>query len=204
MRTAFCLVIVLAVACAKPITLGPLDGGSANYPSIMAVDSTYPPKSVSVKVDRDSWVVVLLVAPGHSATLLYPRDSVTDNHKTAGSHSLAFEIPAPLVRNDSANARLNERNRQRFDTVTRTRARSRTVGSSLPPILATTPTYLLVITSPQQLSYARVLDKTAGVSIPLGETEALNAVGKAVKSTLAREPREWAGYYQLIPLAQTK
>jgi hypothetical protein len=203
-RIASWLSIVFALACAKASTVGSLDGGSANYPSIMAVDSAHPPQSVSVKIDQDAYVVVLLVAPGHSATLLYPPDSVTDNHVTAGSHNLSFKIPSPLVRNDSANARVNDRNRQRFDTVGRSRSRSRTVGSTLPPILANTPTYLLVITSPQQLSYTRVLDKTAGVSIPVIETEALSAVGKAVKSTLTQEPREWAGYYQLIALSLAK
>lgn len=204
MRTAFRLSIVFALACAKASTVGPIDGGSANYPSITAVDSTHPPKSVSVRIDRDAYVVVLLVAPGHSATLLYPRDSVTDNHLAAGSHDLSFQIPAPLVRNDSANARTNERAPQRFDTTARSRSRNRAVGNALPPILANTPTYLLVITSPQQLSYTRVIDKTAGVSIPLVHTEALNAVGKAIKSTLVQEPREYAGYYQQIALVPAK
>jgi hypothetical protein len=203
-RTAFCLSIVFALACAKASTVGPLAGGSADYPNITAIDSARPPKSVSVRIDRDAYIVVLLVAPGHSATLLYPRDSATDNHMTAGLHDLPFNIPAPLVRNDSANARIAERNRQRFDTTARSRSRNRTAGNSLPPIVATTPTYLLVITSPQQLLYARVLDKTAGVSIPLAETEALNAVGKAIKSTLVQEPREYAGYFQLITLVQKK
>ena len=185
-------------------TVGPLDGGSANYPTITAIDSARPPKSVSVRIDRDAYIVVLLVAPGHSATLLYPRDSATDNHMTAGSHDLAFAVPSPLVPNDSANTRIAERNRQRLDSTVRSRSRNRTGGNPLPPILATTPTYLLVITSPQQLSYARVLDKTAGVSIPLADTEALNAVGKAIKSTLVQEPREYAGYFQLIALVQKK
>jgi hypothetical protein len=207
-RTAIWLSIVFALACAKASTVGPLAGGSANYPNITAIDSARPPKSVSVRLDQDAYIVVLLVAPGHSATLLYPRDSATDNHMTAGSHDLPFNIPAPLVRNDSANARINQRDRQRFDTTVRARSgsgsRNRAAGNALPPILANTVTYLLVMTSPQQLSYTRVLAKTAGVSIPLIEIEALNAVGKAIKSTLLLEPREYAGYFQQIALVQKK
>jgi len=203
-RIASWLSIVFTLACAKASTVGPLDGGSANYPSITAVDSARPPKSVSVRIDRDAYIVVLLVAPGHSATLLYPRDSVTDNHMAAGSHNLPFDIPSPLVRNDSANARINGRNRQGFDTTSRSQSRNRSVANLPPPILGNAPTYLLVITSPQQLSYGRVLDKTAGVSIPLVDTEALSAVGKAIKSTLLQEPREYAGYFQQITLVRAK
>jgi hypothetical protein len=45
-----------------------------------------------------------------------------------------------------------------------------------------------------------MIEKTAGVSIPNIETEALNAVGKAIKSTILSEPRELAGYYQRVEL----
>ena len=43
-------------------------------------------------------------------------------------------------------------------------------------------------------------DKTVGVTIPIEDVEALNAIAKAVKSTLAVEPREWAGYYQHVEI----
>ena len=46
-----------------------------------------------------------------------------------------------------------------------------------------------------------IIDKTAGVSIPLVDNEALNAVGKAIRSTLP-EPRTMAGYYQIIELTR--
>jgi len=203
-RIASWLSIFFALACAKPVTFGPLDGGSANYPSITAVDSAHPPKSVSVKLDRDAYVVVMLVAVGHSATLLYPRDSITDNRKSAGTHELAFAIPTTLVRIDSAKTDQNVRSQQRFDSANRARTRNRATGIALPPLLASTPAYLLVITSPQELSYTRVRDKTVGVSIPIQETEALNAIGKAVKSTIIQEPREYAGYWQKVTLIEAK
>ena len=71
---------------------------------------------------------------------------------------------------------------------------------ALPPLPATTPTYLLLVTSPQPLVFGRLLDKTQGVSIPIVDAEALNAVGKAIKSTIPAEPREWAGFFQVIAL----
>jgi hypothetical protein len=69
---------------------------------------------------------------------------------------------------------------------------------------AATQTYLLLVTSPQPLSYQRIIEKTAGVSIPSIETEALNAVAKAIKSTIPSEPREISGYYQRIELRKPK
>lgn len=134
--------------------------------------------------------MLILVAPGHSATLLYPGDSTTDNRLSAGTHVLRFQIPEVLVQTDSQRAAAMTRARDSGFSARRTRPR----GTM--PLLPTTPTYLLAITSPQPLSYSKVREKTAGVSIPLDDMEALNAVAKTVKSTLTVEPREWAGYYQ--------
>jgi hypothetical protein len=84
--------------------------------------------------------------------------------------------------------------RQRSDSVIRAR------NSRPAPISPTVPTYLLLVTSPRPLVYQRLIDKTAGVSIPMVDDEALNAVAKAIKSTIPEEPREWAGYYQRTEL----
>jgi hypothetical protein len=184
------------LASAKHATSGAL-GDSPSPPSptrITAVDSTRPPQSISLQLDQPGFVVVMLIAPGHSATLLYPPDSATDNRRSAGAHTLRVEIPEQLVQTDSQRAAAMARARDSGFSARRTRPRGVT------PLLPTTPTYFLVITSPQQLSFSRVREKTAGVSIPLEDMEALNAVAKAVKSTLASEPREWAGYYQLVEI----
>ena len=198
----FLMLAATLAACAPAIRVGPLGEGSSNYPSITAVDSSTPPKSMSIKLDREAWVVVLLVAPGHSATLLYPIDSVTDNHHKAGELSLALSVPDRLTRRDTTTLR---RPNTAMDTVAR---RQREMAfrnrDNLPMLPPDTPTYLLVITSSQTLSFSRIVEKTVGVSIPLVETEALNAVGKAVKSTLTQEPREWAGYYQQVTVIPPK
>ena len=197
MRSAVFLVLV-ATACAKEIKSGALgDSPTPSAPTrITAVDSTLPPRSTTIQMDQPGYAMLILVAPGHSATLLYPADSTVDNHLTAGTHVLQFRIPEVLVQTDSQRAAAMASARMRDSGLSVRRTRPRGVM----PLLPTTPTYFLVITSPQQLSYSLVREKTNGVSIPLDDMEALNAVAKTVKSTLAVEPREWAGYYQHVEI----
>jgi hypothetical protein len=186
----------MLASCAKQAKFGPL-GDSPVPPSptrITGVDTTLPPRNLSVQLDQAGYATVILVAPGHSATILYPADSTVDNRLGAGSHTLTVQIPEALVQTDS----------QRMAAITRARdsgfSARRTRPRGITPLSPATPTYFLVITSPQQLSYSRMREKTAGVSIPIEDMEALNAIAKAVKSTLAAEPREWAGYYQHVEI----
>jgi hypothetical protein len=145
-------------------------------------------------MDSPGYLALLLVAPGHSATLLFPSDSQASNRFDAGTHRLTFEIPGALVPSDS-----NRLQRVRRDT---TRIGPRRTGTrrTVDPIPPNTPTFLLAITSSQPLEHARIIEKTAGVSIPTLENEALNAVGKAIKSTIPNEPRDWAGYFRAVEL----
>jgi hypothetical protein len=195
-RLAVTIGLVMLTSCSPQAKFGPLgDSPTPASPTrITAVDTARPPRQVSVQLDQAAYATVILVAPGHSATILYPADSATDNRLGAGSHTLRFQIPEALVQTDS----------QRIAAITRTRDSGFSARRARPrgivPLSATTPTYLLVITSPQLLSVARMREKTTGVSIPINDMEALNAIAKAVKSTLAAEPREWAGYYQQVEI----
>jgi hypothetical protein len=195
-RIAAFSILLAVAACAKEMKSGALgDSPSPASPTrITAVDSARPPRSATVQLDQPGYAMLILVAPGHSATVLYPGDSTTDNRLDAGTHVLQFVIPEVLVQSDSQRAAAMARARDSGFSARRTRPRGVT------PLLPTTPTYLLVVTSPQPLSYSRVREKTTGVSIPLDDMEALNAVAKVVKSTIAVEPREWAGYYQHIEI----
>ena len=200
MRTAVVsMAMVFGAACASAPTAGPLGEGTVVHPGITFVDTTFPPRHASVRLEQPGYVALLLVAPGHSATLLFPADSVTPNQFPAGTHQIGFQIPGLLAATDSMLALSRGRDTSRLST----RARSSRTGT-MAPLPPATPTFLLVVTSPQQLSHRRIVEKTAGVSIPLVETEALNAVGKAIKSTIANEPREWAGYYRLIELRRPR
>lgn len=189
-----------SAACATAPKLGPLGEGTVAAPGIIAVDSAFPPGNATVRLDQAGYVALLLVAPGHSATLLYPADSTTSNQFAAGTHRIAFQIPGVLALSDSV---LRQRTQRRDTSRLSTRARTSGTGL-LGPIPPTTQPFLMVVTSPQQLHYQRILEKTVGVSIPLLDTEALNAVGKAIKSTIANEPREWAGYYRAIELRRPR
>jgi hypothetical protein len=132
-----------------------------------------------VQLEQREHAVLLLVAPGHSATLLYPRDSLTPNELAAGPHQLEFQIPDLLVASDSMRLVQPRRDSMRL-------GRRGPTARSVTPIPPSVPTYLLLVTSPQPLVFARIVEKTAGVSIPTIDTEALNAIGKAIKSTIAR------------------
>jgi hypothetical protein len=199
-------VAVLALSCKSVPTAGPLGEGAAFHTRISAVDSTHPPRTMSIELDKQGYTAVLLVAPGHSASLVYPPDSLTDNRLSAGMHELALVIPNMFVRADSS--RSSDRARPGFEqpdsgVFTTGRQRDSTMrarGNRRLMLSPSTPTYLLLVTSPQPLVYGRIIEKTSGVSIPTTETEALNAVAKAVKSTIQTEPRDWAGAFQKVEL----
>lgn len=194
MRLAFAglvSVTLLGVACASTPGGGKLGEGGVAEPQITAVDTAVPPRNVMVQLAQPAYAALFLVAPGHSVSLLYPSDSATDNRLTAGAHRLTFDVPGTLVETDSqriARIRESQRSSQR---------RRRTTSSSVAmgPLPLTAMPYLLLITSPQELDYDRMLEKTGGVSIPTVDMEALNAVAKAIKSTLINEPRQWSGHY---------
>jgi hypothetical protein len=188
---------VVIAACVSTPAGGGLGEGSTAQPQIVSVDSGFPPRAVTARLTQDGYAALLLVAPGHSATLLYPPDSATNNRFSSGTHRIAFEVPTVLAETDSQRL-------QRIRDQQRAAPRSRTgTRRTVTPIPANAPTFLLLVTSTQPLQYSRMIDKTGGVSIPIVEMEALNAVAKAIKSTLPEEPRDWAGYYVPVTLRRT-
>ncbi len=187
-----------AGACASAPKVGPLGEGSATAPKIVALDTTVPPRSVAVELPEPAYAALLLVAPGHSATLLYPGDSAVSNHLSAGRTALSFRIPDNLVPTDSTG--MLRRTRVPSDTSLRSTRRMSSMGAG--PIRPDTPAFLLLVTSPQRLDYKRMQEKTAGVSLPAFDMEALNAVAKTIKSTITEEPRTWAGYYHQVQLSR--
>lgn len=195
------LSITLAAACAGNPGVGALGEGGVAEPRITAIDTSVPPRHADVQLAQPAYAALVLVAPGHSATLLYPADTVTNNQLGAGAHRLRFEIPPLLVETDSQRlARIREAQR----AAPRRRVPPATGSTSLGPIPPSIVPYLLLLTSPQELDYARMLERTAGVSIPTLDLEALNAVAKAIKGTLPSEPRNWAGYYTLVDLRRSR
>lgn len=189
--------LAVLAACSSAPKVGSLGEGSSATPKIVAVDTALPPRAATVDLTQPGYAALLLVAPGHSATLLYPGDSTTDNRLPAGRTTLQFGVPSKLVPTDSTG--MLRRTRVPMDTSLRSMRRE---GADAGPIRSDTPTFLLLVTSPQRLDYGRIKEKTLGVSLPALDMEALNAVAKAVKSTIADEPRTWAGYYHEIALTR--
>lgn len=203
MRLAFALFlsIMLGTGCATDPRLGALGEGGVAEPRITAVDTTTPPRFATVQLDQEAYAALFLVAPGHSATLIFPADTMTDNQLGAGSHRLQFEVPTVLVETDSQRI---ERIREAQRRAGRRRSIPPTGSAVVGPIPMSVTPYLLLLTSPQELDYRRMIERTAGVSIPTVDMEALNAVAKAIKGTLPSEPRSWAGYYTPLYLRGTR
>src|SRR4051794_26605098 len=88
---------VATSACASTPPSGALADGSTATPRITAVDTARPPRSAWVQLDQPAYAALMLVAPGRSATLLYPSDSTVDNHLSAGAHQLGFRLPGTLT-----------------------------------------------------------------------------------------------------------
>jgi hypothetical protein len=175
---------------------GALGEGFNLHPAITSVDTARPPKFAWIDLDQQDYVVLVLVQPSRGVTLLYPRDSVTDNRLSAGAHQLTFLLASSRASIDSLN-RLRRRTPQREDSLRIASERRAPSGVSTP---ATTDNFLLLFASPEPISYARVHEKLTGISIPIDDMEALNAVAKAVKATLPTEPREWGAFYRLADL----
>lgn len=192
---------ITMAACASTPDSGQLGEGMAGTPRFTGIDTARPPRGAMLELPEPAWVAIVLVAPGHSATLLYPGDSVTNNRMNAGASTVTFRVPEVLAPDDSA-ALVRRRTARARDDSLRQRARGRTpaMRPALGALSPETPTYLLLLTATQPLNYQRMIDKTAGVSIPLLSNEALNAVGKAIRSTLAEEPRTLSGYFQRVEL----
>lgn len=204
MRLAFAgllSITLVAAGCASNPGGGTLGEGDLAESRITAVDTAVPPRTATVALQQPAYLALFLVAPGHSVSLVYPPDSATDNRLQAGTHRLQFEVPGLLVETDSQRlARLRDIQR----ASPRRRSTTTPTAGTMGPIPATVTPYLLLITSPQELDYNRMLEKTGGVSIPTVDTEALNAVAKAIKATLPAEPRNWAGHYQPVVLRRLR
>lgn len=203
MRLAFAglFSITLGTGCVSDPGVGALGEGGVAEPRITAVDTSLPPRAATVQLDREAYAALFLVAPGHSATLLFPADTAADNQLGAGSHRLQFEVPGVLVETDSQRI---ERIREAQRRAGRRRPTPPTGPAAIGPIPVSVTPYLLLLTSPQELDYTRMIERTAGVSIPTVDMEALNAVAKAIKGTLPSEPRDWAGYYTPIYLRRSR
>lgn len=195
--------LLVVTSCKSAPDAGPLGEGLGGASRIVAADTARPLRSVAVQLEEPAYAAVLLVQPGYTATLVYPKDSAMNNQLPAGPSTVPLFLPQQVVRRDSGSALQREGMRRAQDSAivrrgTAAGARATTAGPA-----AAAETFLLLLTSPQPLVYQRIIDRTGGVTIPNIQDEALHAVAKAVRATLP-EPRRLAGYFQLIQLARPR
>jgi hypothetical protein len=187
----------LLTACAGGVEVGRL-GTYAAYrphftvPSQPSGSGSRAPTHVIADLASPGYVVMLYVVPGRGATLLYPIDSTTYNYMSAGSHDLPISFTGSSRLADTLLMRRPDPNAGR-----RTRAGGRGQGSAVDPRLLAASGYLLMLTSSAPLSFSAIAPKVDGVSLPIEDDEALNAIAKQVLSA-TDHTKPWAAYYQHI------
>ena len=192
------LVPMLIAACASGGGGGKLGDYTVHMPQLSTVQGEERPTHLNVSLSKPGYVAVLFVIPGRGASLIYPADTSANNYLTAGSQQIttAFSDRSKLI-----------------DTTFMPRRVAGTGSDSLPRRQATTRNsaqiprfdpsqfiragYLLMITTEEPLNIAQVSRRIEGVSIPMEDTEALNAVAKLVVATTPRN-KPWAGYYREV------
>jgi hypothetical protein len=183
--------LMLAAACASGGDVGQLGDYAAYTPTLTTVEGQTRPSTVNVSLANPAFAVVLFVIPGRGATLIYPADTGASNYLTAGTHTLttSFSDRSKLVdtsflprpQNDSTRRRAqNTQPAARFDISALEREG-----------------YLLLVTSADSLRAGQIARRIDGVTIPIEDDAALNAVSKLV---IGSNPRSasWAAFYRLV------
>ena len=192
------VVALSACAGANPRRYGQF---AALQPQFTSVPGEKTPQHLNVSLGQPAYVTVLFVVPGRGAAIIYPTDSTTSTRLSAGSQQIALRFPSRPTRDSllamsrrAASAgrgtggrqgRLGQRDSTRFIADT-------SLGMARAG-------YLLMVASPEPLSYGAVLRRTQGITIPFDDSEALNTVVKLVRGTLP-ERAAWAALAKEIDL----
>lgn len=130
--------------------------------------------------------------------MVYPIDSTTYNYLPAGQHDIptTFSGTRRLAGSDTLLMR-----RPPASNRERRNGNGRNQNASIMNRPFATSGYLLMLTSALPLSYAAVAPRVEGVTVPIEDDEALNAIAKQVLSTTDRS-KPWSGYYQRIDTRQ--
>ncbi len=164
------------------------------------------PEQLTVTLNQPAYVTVLFVVPGRGSVVIYPTDSTTQNHLSAGTQQITVNFPKPPARDSLFRRRTNQ---------TTDRRRGGRTGNSQPAITRDTSPrflpdtslgianggYILMVASTDSLSYSALRHRTEGITIPLEDDEALNTVVKLVRGTMP-EDAAWAGLSKEIDVDQ--
>lgn len=144
---------------------------------------------MTVNLRSPAYVSVLFVVPGRGAVIVYPNDSTTDTHIGAGQHTVPVYFAERPFNRDSMLAEMRRqaaggtRMPPRRDSTT-ARLDSARFGLRDPSPGASPLGYLLLVASPERISYPMLARRVNGVTIPIEDDEALSTVMKLVKSAL--------------------
>jgi hypothetical protein len=201
--------VVLLTACVagpKPMRLGDSDAATPSFAMPAAAKSA---ERATVKLAEPAYVAMLFVVPGRGSVVVFPADSTAANFVDAGEHDVEVHWTMSAVKRDSLYflaarhqaAREGGYGRPRGiagedDTLATEPQRGRGPLPELSP--AESPVgYLLLVTSPSNLSLPRLKHRVEGMTIPFEDGEALQTVMKLVKATLP-EGATLAGYAQEV------
>jgi hypothetical protein len=196
--------IALTAGCASAPAVLHIGDAPDIGATLSLVDSASPPRNLEITLSQPAHVAVLLVVPGRGATLVYPRDtSLGPTHFLGGRHRVAAWYPGRAVTasvdstpRHAQDTLFDVRRPLPIDTVGRRRTRTGFGDQVEDPRERQrnlTPSYLLLVATPAPLHPDVIRRRVEGVTIPLNESEALNAIGKLVRST-ADPAARWAGH----------
>lgn len=185
-------VIVALAACAgaAPVQLGDTQ---AIAPRVDPVAKENIPLHVQVALARPENVAVFFVVPGRGATLLYPIDSLSPTHLSAGTHTLATSL-AQRSSGDSGRAiHPNTSGAPLPLPNAGGRTTAATVMSADSMGRLTTSGLLLLYATDDSLDFNALRIHVTGISIPIDDKAAVATVTKLIRSTTA-ERGQWAAY----------
>ncbi|MDB4906797.1 MAG: hypothetical protein JWO05_1581 [Gemmatimonadetes bacterium] len=193
-------ILLLALgACATNRPARPLGDLSGISPRIELIQGEMPPRHLTFTLAHSASVAVMYVVPGQGAMLIYPSDTLEKSAPLeAGEHTVLANfarLQSPL-RADSAR-------KPAADSAKKKAGRARDFGAGGPGVLGAGwsreeegrlgPTgYLLLVATDAPMDPRTIRQKLAGVTIPLPEDDALNSVGKLVRSSTGSNVA-WAG-----------
>jgi hypothetical protein len=191
-RTLAMAGMALVAACASGPSKPRMVGDAPELGARLVInDSVSPPRQVTVEVAQASSAVLVYVVPGQGASLVYPADTLHSARLTEGAHVVSPEFPK-LLSASAARAARDSARRGGAMPGERDPRDARSAPAVMPPQVIVPQGFLMLIATRASLDPAAIARRLQGTSIPGVDDEALNAVGKLVRST-ANVVAPWAG-----------
>jgi hypothetical protein len=166
-------------------------------PRVAPTQGERVPQHLTVQIARPANVAVFLVAPGRASRLLFPADSMQSGYVEAGSHLVETSLTKVALGDTSRLIRRAEPNQGTRQPSARGRGGAGG-RDSLPIFSVNQHGYLLIFASQEPLSYAALMSRVAGLSIPIEDGDALNTVTKLIRATTSRNG-PWAAFATDFP-----